>query len=323
VHEKIGFKLKTLHIANVNFEWELETRSPLPLKEAFSVHPNFLQLQFIPFLYAPEGDGVVVTHHPPEGYLEDKAARLHLFDEEITGYDRIETWGWSEAIKRWTHLPYPIPIKLRELASKVFAFTHSPHLPGAKLLHHREEVEEWLQIGPYPKVLKTCFGFAGRGRFILESPEYFAKIQKDVVTVFEKGQLLIGEPWVDREMDFSTQWMIDKEPIFLGTTRMENTERGSYCKTFVGAEIPFLEEHLECVKVPLKHICDAGYRGNLGIDAMVYDNTLHPIVEINLRKTMGWLALKLQHNLSYENKGTGLLPTHLEKITFPKQLKLL
>lgn len=56
---------------------------------------------------------------------------------------------------------------------------------------------------------------------------------------------------------------------------------------------------------------------------MVYDDTLHPIVEINLRKTMGWLALKLQKNLSYQKGGEGLLPSHLEKTTFPKQLKLL
>ena len=103
---------------------------------------------------------------------------------------------------------------------------------------------------------------------------------------------------------------------------MENSERGVYSKTLIGKEIPFLEEHLEYVKVPLKLICDAGFVGNLGIDAMSYNNTLHPIVEINLRKTFGWLALELGRSLSYEKAGQGLLPTHLEKITFPKQLKL-
>ena len=315
--------MKTLHIANVNFEWELETQSQLSLQEAFGVHPNFLQLQFIPFLYAPEGDGVVVTHHPPKEYLEDKTATLHLFDEKITGYDRIETWGWSEAISRWTDLPYVIPEKLRELASKVFAFTHSPHLPGAKLLHQMEEAEEWLRTGPYPKVLKTCYGFAGRGRYILESEEFFAKVKGKVAEIFKQGQLLIGEPWVKRERDFSTQWMIDGQPIYLGSTLLENTDSGMYQKTIMEKEIPFLKKHLEYAMVPLKLISDAGYIGNVGIDAMVYEGKLHPIVEINLRKTMGWLALKLERDLSYGDGGEGLLPTHLEKITFPKQLKLL
>jgi len=128
---------------------------------------------------------------------------------------------------------------------------------------------------------------------------------------------------VNREMDFSTQWVIDKEPIYLGATVMENTKYGMYSQTLIGKEIPFLKEHLEMVKQPLKLLCEAGYVGNLGIDAMVYDNTLHPIVEINLRKTMGWLALKLERSLSYEEKGDGLLPEYLGKTMFSKQLKLL
>ena len=41
-----------------------------------------------------------------------------------------------------------------------------------------------------------------------------------------------------------------------------------------------------------------GYFGNVGIDAMVYRSEngpqLHPIVEINARKTMGFAALELQ-----------------------------
>jgi hypothetical protein len=41
-----------------------------------------------------------------------------------------------------------------------------------------------------------------------------------------------------------------------------------------------------------------GYFGHVGFDAMIYkkNNTLHlhPIVEINARKTMGWVALMLQ-----------------------------
>lgn len=315
--------MKTLHIANVNFEWELETHSQLPIKEALQVHPNFMQLQFLPFLYAKEGDGVVVTHKPSAEFLDDKPATLHLFDEKITGYDQMDTWGWSHAIARWTNLPYIVPTHLREWASKVFSFTHSPHLPGAELLNHMEEVETWLKKVPYPKVLKTCYGWAGRGRFILDSEERFLTIQKKIAKIFEKGQSLIGEPWVKRDLDFSTQWMLDKEPIYLGATVMENSPQGAYSKTWVGQDIPFLEEHIEKAQHPLELLCKQGYTGNAGIDAMVYENTLHPIVEINLRKTMGWLALKLQKNLSYQTPGEGLLPTHLEKIRFPKQLKLL
>ncbi|MBF5058722.1 hypothetical protein [Candidatus Neptunochlamydia vexilliferae] len=315
--------MKTLHVCNVNFEWELENRSKMGVKDSFMVHPNYLQLQFLPFLYAKPGDGVVVTHHPPE---VPEGIAVHLFEDEIEGYDRIETWGWSKAIERWSPLPYKVPDCLREVASKAFSFTHSPNLPGAKLLHHPEEAKGWIAEGPYPKVLKTCYGMAGRRRIILEKPEDYEKAQAQVLKEFERGHQLIGEPWVNRQMDFSTQWVLGDEITYLGATVLENTKWGNYSRTYVGQDIPFLEEHLEKVQSPLKHLWARGFRGNLGIDAMVYDNKLHPIVEINTRKTMGWLALKLGKSLAYENGTQGLLPSFLmtdKKIPFQKQLVLL
>lgn len=312
--------MKTLHICNVNFEWELENRSSLSLKEAFMVHPNFLQLQFLPFLYAKEGDGVVVSHHPEN---VPSHLKVHVFEETIDGYDALETWGYSKAIEKWTPLPYRVPKHLRDLASKTFAFTHSPNLPGAKILHHEREVKTWLQEGSYPKVVKTCYGFAGRGRWILQKAE---DLPRAAYQEFPKGHLLIGEPWVNRTLDFSTQWMLDGEITFLGATIMENSEEGVYHKTHVGKKIPFLEDHIEIAKIPLKELFEKGYRGNVGIDAFIYDDTLHPIVEINLRKTMGWLALELGRSLAYEKGTEGLLPTFLDigkKISFQKQLKLL
>ncbi|MCB1107612.1 MAG: hypothetical protein KDK76_05920 [Chlamydiia bacterium] len=312
--------MKTLHVCNVNYEWELETRSFLGLKESFMVHPNFLQLQFLPFLYANDGDGVVVTHYP---LSIPPHLNIHLFEDQIEGYDSIETWGWSKAIERWTKLPYRVPDHLREMASKAFAFTHSPHLPGAKLLHHKKEVDEWLLSGPYPKVIKTCFGCAGRGKWILHKKEDLPHV---AYQEFDKGHLLIGEPWVKRDMDFSTQWIIGDEISYLGPTVMESNKWGNYTKTFIGKKIPFLAEHLEQAQIPLRRLSEMGFRGNVGIDAMIYEGKLHPIVEINTRKTMGWLALKLGKSIAYEEGETGLLPNNLfigKKILFQKQLKLL
>ncbi len=315
--------MKTLHVCNVNFEWELEHRSKLGIKDSFLVHPNYLQLQFLPFLYAKPGDGVVVTHRPSEA---PDGIAVHLFEETIGGYDALDTWGWSKAIERWSPLPYKVPDCLREVASKAFAFTHSPNLPGAKLLHHPEEVKAWIAEGSYPKVLKTCYGMAGRRRIILEKPDDYLKVEGRILREFEGGHQLIGEPWVNRQMDFSTQWILDGEITYLGATVLENTKWGNYNRTYVGQKIPFLKEHLEKVQPVLKHLLGRGFRGNIGIDAMVYGDKLHPIVEINTRKTMGWLALKLGKSLAYETRTKGLLPSFLmadKKIPFQKQLVLL
>ena len=307
--------MKTLHLCNTNYEWELEQDSRLKIKESLLAHPNFLQLQFLPFLYAKPGDGVMVTH-----FSENipKYLNVHLYEEPVEGYDQIETWGWSQAVEQWSPLPYAVPKRLKECAAKPFAFTHSPHLPGAKLLHHERELLEWLDHDPYPKVLKGCFGFAGRRRKILH--------KRSDYTEHTLGYPLIGEPWVEREMDFSTQWLIDETIHYLGATVMENTEWGHYSRTYIDREIPLLEAQKKAAQIPLKRLKEKGFRGNVGIDAFVYDNTLHPVVEMNTRKTMGWLALTLGKNIAYENGTEGLLPKFLKtpkKISFQKQLKLL
>ena len=60
--------MSKLFLANTSFELELENPS-LDLKTIFQKHPNFLQLQFLPVLFAKEKDYVVVTAYPPDEYL--------------------------------------------------------------------------------------------------------------------------------------------------------------------------------------------------------------------------------------------------------------
>ena len=68
-----------------------------------------------------------------------------------------------------------------------------------------------------------------------------------------------------------------------------------------------LEEHETFAQKVLSKIADVGYFGNVGIDAMIYEEEngemkLHPVVEINARKTMGWVTLAIQQNHFPEKK---------------------
>lgn len=353
-----------LYIGNTNFEWELETNSKFSLMQGFQIHPNFLQLQFLPLLYGNSNNDIAVTHMPPLTYLEElkrlgfSLPKIRLFDSDEThSYEKIESWGWSKNIKKWAekreidYSPPPFPI-IKEHASKVFSFSHSPRLPGSQLLHSMKDIQDFLGEKPYPRVIKTAFGFSGRGSYIFDSPLLPPKVENELVKELENGHLLIGQPWVKRIFDFSTQWVIheSKKIDYLGATLLENTPSGGYLRTVIGDlrtlfgdYYPFLKEHLEKVKIVLDRMAHEGYYGSLGIDAMVYQNPhneneilLHPIVEINLRKTMGWLALMLYQKhpdalsitLSYTGgEEPGLLPTELlisekEKIRFRKQLKI-
>lgn len=275
-------------------------------------------------------DGLLVSHLPSENVK----GKLHLFStDEKLNYDRLETWGHSPYWKKWADqhgIPYSMPPweVVRAVNSKEFSWNESPKLPRSALLKSREEVEKWMASFGERKVIKSCFGVSGRGHLHLPSPQLKEFLERE----FSMGLPVIGEPWVERELDFSTQWFIhpDKTIEFLGPTLCINNARGQYVETKVGKiEIPLLEKHCEIARPILQKMAHKGFFGNVGIDAMIYGGgNLHPIVEINARKTMGWVALQLHHStkqtisVSYvaSVKGDNLLPCNIPMLQFSRQL---
>ena len=340
--------MKKLHIANISFEAELAH----PIHSIYPSNPIFLQLQYLPFLYANPGDGIVVSHRQP-GFPQ---LTQHLLTDSNPNYDKIESWGGSELIAKWAKkqkLPYPIPSwdTIRSVNSKAFSFQHSPKLPGATLLENETQALQWLQR-PSPKVLKTCYGVSGQGHLIIDSKntpsdeKIFLFLQKE----WSAKRPVIAEPWVERLLDFSTQWEIPTfgSIQFIGSTICENNTHGQYLSNRVGKEetlfqshLPYLQEHKHIALHMLEKMQSLGFFGNVGIDAMLYihpstgNSALHPIVEINARKTMGWVSVIFQQkhfpnheiHFTYLPAEEGLLPSSIalasgKKIQFHRNLKI-
>jgi hypothetical protein len=303
--------MSRLHICNTFFEKELESGIRKPLADWMHIHPIVMQLQFLPLLYASPEDRILVSDLP-----DNPDPRLCLIDKPPKGLV-IEHWGPSLAIASWakTHgIDYDIPDwdMVRTINSKIFSFTESPKLPGAALLETDREIKAWIQKTPGPKVLKTPFGTAGSGH----------RINPNVKQLYMGP--MIGEPWVERVMDFSTQW---NNGQLVGVTVFENEPNGTYRGTFAGnVEAWALEEHLSVARPLIEKIGKMGYCGHVGIDAFIYlwegKQRLHPIVEINARKTMSWMALQTPgKQLYYTHSQEGLLPTSLRNIPFSRNIK--
>lgn len=311
--------MSRLHICNTFFESELEETRIRPLAEWLSCHPAITQLQYLPILYAEPDDLILVSQ---KNHCSDP--RLRLMQEIPPSFSgSICDWGPSRAIHTWAQkkeLSYPCPDweQIRTLNSKHFSFSHSPKLPHAALLRTSLEVEEWLHSFSGPKVLKTVFGTAGKGHFHPQRQKHLASfLQKQ----FSQNLPVIGEPWVERVLDFSTQW---DQGNFLGATVFESESNGTYKGTLAGPSKQIfgsydwaLQEHKEVVGPLVKQM---SFYGNFGIDAFVYrwqgKLRLQPIVEINGRKTMSWVALQLQQKtpdltlrLQFEKRADGLLPS--------------
>ncbi|MCX6989835.1 MAG: hypothetical protein NTX49_02035 [Chlamydiae bacterium] len=349
-----------IYIANTQFEWELEQKSAPTLEASFHIHPIYLQLQFLSYLYSQETDVALTTILPDPDYrkrLENlglKTPQTELFSYKTLPKAEIDCWGRTPSIANFAekhHLPFSMPnwSCVKEVNSKEFSFTHADKLEGACLLHNEKESANWIESATGPRVLKSVYGLSGRGHFLLQNglePQAKSFLEKQ----WKLNHPVIAEPWVERVLDFSTQWIISEEgaTTYLGVTLCKNDLRGSYKKTIVlpsdsiGEEYqPHLAEHKKKAEAILTLMTKKGFFGPVGIDAMIYKKesteALHPIVEINARKTMGWVALTLQRtyfsekiiSMSYENgsQETNLLPNfgvnHEGKITsFSKALHL-
>lgn len=309
------------HICNVFLEDELTSEKERPLSHWLETNSAINQLQFLPLLYAKPNDFILVSELPA-----NPDPRLFRLDNPPQIL-QIEDWGPSRAIASWAkkhNIPYESPNweLIRRINSKVFSFCESPKLLGAELLQTEQELALWLKKTPGPKVLKTPFGMAGRGHFL--DPKIETIPGNPDLSVKRLYTLpLIGEPWVERVLDFSTQW---KNGTLLGITICENALNGGYQGTFVGeVENWALEEHLAIAEPLIQKIGQMGYLGHIGIDAFIYihkgEKKLHPIVEINARKTMSWVALQREEKrLQFIKSSKGFLPSFLSKYSFRKNI---
>lgn len=355
---------KNIHVANTDFEFELASESRIGLKEVWEKNQICLQLQYLPLLYAEPTEGLLVTHLPDPDFLENFKAMLDikeiptfvLFDQkEIGSFQSCQSWGWSRRVKQWAdshNLDYPMPPfeVVKEINSKAFSFLHSPKLDHSALLFNQNELKSWLAETQDPKVLKSCFGLSGRGHKFVE--EDAINVIQFCEKEWSQGRPVIAEPWVERQFDFSTQWFINQDGTIelLGSTVFESDAKGQYIATLAGAEesifgsfLSFLETHKQVAFELLTKVAEMGFFGNIGVDAFVYLDEkkvqrLHPIVEINGRRTMSWVALRLYQKhfsthvveLTFSSEGTAdqsLLPSYIDRenkkrFEFGKKLKI-
>ena len=326
--------MSILHICNTHFEWELDGALPPTLEAAFAQNPIFLQLQFLPLVYGSIGDGLVVTAFP-EKFPESELTLYPLISKPP--FQKISSWGHSKLIQDWAvsrgiHYEMPPWDLIKMVNSKAYSFAKSP-LPNSRLIFDDEEFSPGF-------VLKSCFGTAGTGHMFSENPKAkeFCQMQ------WRKNLPVIAEPWVFRIVDFSTQWFIstDGQITYLGVSFCKSSKTGVHQSNTVGdyerekKYAYFISEQKEIASAVLQEMSDLGYFGNVGFDAMIYlegsEEKLQPIVEINARKTMGFVALMLYKKykkpleLAYINStAPGLLPNSVidaqgNKKPFSKQL---
>jgi hypothetical protein len=169
-------------------------------------------------------------------------------------------------------------------------------------------------IIPAPAILKSPYSCSGRGLLWISQGKLLQS-EKQIIRGMLKKQCQVSlEKALDKRLDFSMHFETTqkKKTRFIGYSVFQTNAKGAYESSLL-ANQGILEKQItdlinkqllqkvhELLTGILHEMYTPYYIGNIGVDMMVYFSgnqfLLHPCVEINMRKSMGYLAIRLFEN---------------------------
>ena len=245
-------------------------------------------------------------------------------------FSAVDVWGWDLAIRayllRWGVEAVVMPTvtqidAIRQLSHRRHAMQllESLQMPGtigcASETDQMDIIADRLQSGEH-LVVKAPWSSSGRGVRFMEGD---MNIYDNgwVRHVIEKQGSVMVEPYYNKVKDFGMEFVSDGKGLvsYVGLSLFQ-TSNGAYTGNILASEDE--KEHMisryisvDLLKAIRQKICTLmgvllkdRYAGAFGIDMMVVRRDdgdgflLHPCVEINLRRTMGHVAISLTEHCS-------------------------
>lgn len=286
---------------------------------------------YLPAIWAKAGDAVLVEnvenarrdfarvmHRPFEGFVD----KLQLAKLAI---DHVEPWGWDLALRSFLlrygveTVPSEAEIAvIRDLSHRKHAVDLLKALAGegtvgrAWLASTLEEVQQVLATD-HRIVVKAPWSSSGRGvRFVDNRLDDYQ--QRWIQNVISRQGSVTIETYCNKVKDFGMEFESDGagHVRYLGLS-LFHTQNGAYTGNILATEeekqemvsryLPadFLRKIQEDICARLGDLYRGRYAGPFGVDMMVVRGDqrflLNPCVEINLRRTMGHVALSLSRQV--------------------------
>ena len=245
-------------------------------------------------------------------------------------FSAVDVWGWDLAIRAYL-LRWGVDAAVMPTVTQIDAIRQLSHRRYAMQLLERlqmpgtigrscetdqmEMIADRLQSGEH-LVVKAPWSSSGRGVRFMEGD---MNIYDNgwVRHVIEKQGSVMVEPYYNKVKDFGMEFVSDGKGLvsYVGLSLFQ-TSNGAYTGNILASEDE--KEHMisryisvDLLKAIRQKICTLmgvllkdRYAGAFGIDMMVVRRDdgdgflLHPCVEINLRRTMGHVAINLTERCS-------------------------
>ena len=238
----------------------------------------------------------------------------------------ISPWGWDKTLccelcrngvsaglcLSQSELAIIRALSHRELGAKLLAELRVEGTVGESVVCHDEDdviryLEDHKQI-----VAKAPWSSSGRGVRMVRIGDYESKLKGWVKNMLKQQGALVAEPYYNKVKDFGMEFFSDGNGtlIFCGLS-LFRTEQSAYAGSIIAPEqvkqslisryisVDLLKDIKGKIQVVLAQWLKGKYKGPLGVDMMIVKDYLaggyflHPCVEVNLRRTMGHVALSL------------------------------
>ncbi|MDT3426273.1 hypothetical protein J2Z22_001799 [Paenibacillus forsythiae] len=256
---------------------------------------------------------------------EGDDASANLFQAMASEQERDERYGAFDTLSPFAVVPHTREViakyefsnevpgidTVKRVNSKIYSARLTGELLGkgfGKPVYSAEELSalgRGLLAEHGSALVKDPFGVSGKGNMLLQSQASLERVASYIRRQEGEGKAVafVIEPFLDVECDFSCQFDIMRDGSFhlVGLQKIFNRQfayLGSESMDAAGREALERAGYFDVLLQAAGRLYKDGYFGPVCIDSMLLkDGTLVPIVEINARKSMGFINHRLDQAL--------------------------
>lgn len=282
------------------------------------------------FMETPLPDDFIFSCEPLNFQVKPVNSNDFSENREMFQYSTVDLWGISpqsvhffEKINEQYNLSLAIPQWKEEFrflgsrfASQKLLMEILKNISGIEqeIIPHFistiEAIEQQTAQSQEKLLIKSPYSSSGRGLIWLP-PGKLAQSERQLLNGMLKKQKQVSiEKALDKQLDFSMQFEITVEgkAQFLGCSIFQTNSKGAYEKSRLAGQADLEKQIIHWVDTGLiSQTCKTVaeqiqkmyipyYKGIIGIDMLLYKAgdscRLHPCVEVNMRKNMGYLAIR-------------------------------
>jgi len=199
----------------------------------------------------------------------------------------------------------------------------TPPIQVPTFFSETNQLEEFAAKKATPYVIKTPFSSSGRGHYWIENNKLDFRAISWLNSAIKKQGSVSIEPALNRVFDFAAQYYSDGngQVQYVGLSIFETQAQGQFVGCMLGTQEMLLqrlseyispEDYLflvEQIGLVLNEVVGNKYNGYMGVDLFIYKTedgnyAVHPFVELNLRYTMGLVAMQISRQFIHpESQG--------------------